>query len=194
MSRAGRRHPDQAERAHRGSAQSRRHRQHHHAGGHGLRNELLNGTVDPSEEIQTHHKRLLRALAHSKIFYVHFIHTFIHTHSWAKSSLLSRRERSSLLPRRQNRELLFCVSFTRLFLSLLWILRLFSGGGRGGALYHQGPSSVCAEVQEGSARRRTICSFLYSFQLRPFQIKSFVIKQICDDGRHSSLEMTSPRR
>lgn len=57
---AGGHHPDQAERTHRSSAQSRRHRQHDHAGGHGLRNELFHGTVDPPQEIQTHHQHFLR--------------------------------------------------------------------------------------------------------------------------------------
>lgn len=63
---AGGHHPDQAERAHRGSAQSRRHRQHHHVGGHGLRNELLHRAVDPPQEIQTHHKYILRRFTCSK--------------------------------------------------------------------------------------------------------------------------------
>lgn len=57
---AGGHHPDQAERAHRGSAQSRRHRQHHHVGGHGLRNELFNRTVDTPQKIQTNHQYLLK--------------------------------------------------------------------------------------------------------------------------------------
>lgn len=60
MPRAGGHYPDQAERAHRGPAQSRRHRQHHHAGRHSLRNELLNGPVDTAQEVQTHHQHLLR--------------------------------------------------------------------------------------------------------------------------------------
>lgn len=60
---AGGHHPDQAKRAHRGPAQSRRHRQHHHAGGHSLRNELLHRAVDTAQEIQTHHQYLLRRFA-----------------------------------------------------------------------------------------------------------------------------------
>lgn len=59
MSGAGRHHPDQAERAHGGFAQSRWHGEHNHAGGHSFRNELLHRTVDSSEEIQTHHQLLL---------------------------------------------------------------------------------------------------------------------------------------
>lgn len=55
--------PDQAKRAHRGPAQSRRHRQHHHAGRHSLRNELLHRAVDTPQEIQTHHQYLLRRFA-----------------------------------------------------------------------------------------------------------------------------------
>lgn len=60
MPRAGGHYPDQAERAHRGPAQSRRHRQHHHAGRHSLRNELLYRPVDTAQEVQTHHQHLLR--------------------------------------------------------------------------------------------------------------------------------------
>lgn len=60
MPRAGGHYPDQAERAHRGPAQSRRHRQHHHAGRHSLRNELLHRPVDTAQEVQTHHQHLLR--------------------------------------------------------------------------------------------------------------------------------------
>lgn len=63
MPRAGGHYPDQAERAHRGPAQSRRHRQHHHAGRHSLRNELLHRPVDTAEEVQTHHQHLLRLSA-----------------------------------------------------------------------------------------------------------------------------------
>lgn len=92
---AGGHHPDQAERTHRGPAQSRRHRQHHHAGGHSLRNELLHRTVDPPQEIQTHHQYLLRRFACSKSHTQNFLSTskkHVYTltsiciHIWAKSS------------------------------------------------------------------------------------------------------------
>ena len=70
---AGGHHPDQAERTHGGSPQGGRHRQHHHAGGHSLRNELLHRTVDPSQEIQTHHQHLLRSFKGSKSHIPNFL-------------------------------------------------------------------------------------------------------------------------
>lgn len=134
---AGGHHPDQAERTHRGSAQSRRHRQHHHAGGHSLRNELLHRTVDPPQEIQTHHQYLLRSFTSSKkhtskISYPlkkrKCLHTYkyLHTHlgqikHWA-GERSSRRERSSLFLRRQNAGLFeeyFCTFCLVVSLSLL---------------------------------------------------------------------------
>uniref|UniRef100_A0A3B5QU16 Negative elongation factor complex member A n=2 Tax=Poeciliinae TaxID=586240 RepID=A0A3B5QU16_XIPMA len=102
---AGGHHPDQAERAHGGSAQSRRHRQHDHAGRHGLRNELFDRTVDPPQEIQTHHQHFLkgpnthknpRPKIHTHTSHTHKKkNTFMYTNIWAKSSShrLSRRER-----------------------------------------------------------------------------------------------------
>lgn len=95
---AGGHHPDQAERAHRGPAQSRRHRQHHHAGGHSLRNELLHGAVDTAQEIQTHHQYVLRVSARCSASHTRNFsstskrnmftrtHTSICIHVWAKSS------------------------------------------------------------------------------------------------------------
>lgn len=106
---AGGHHPDQAERTHGGSPQGGRHRQHHHAGGHSLRNELLHRTVDPSQEIQTHHQHLLRSFKASKSHIPNFLSpasikkklvyilTSICIHIWAKSSArASRRDGSSL--------------------------------------------------------------------------------------------------
>lgn len=107
---AGGHHPDQAERAHRGPAQSRRHRQHHHAGGHGLRNELLHGAVDTAQEIQTHHQHVLRVPArcsasHTRNFsstskrnMFTRIHTSIYIHVWAKSSAGWARDRGDKGP------------------------------------------------------------------------------------------------
>lgn len=60
LSRAGWHHSDQTERTHRDSTQSRWNRQHHHAGGHSVWNELLYWAMDPPQEIQTHYQRLLR--------------------------------------------------------------------------------------------------------------------------------------
>ncbi|XP_055290180.1 negative elongation factor A isoform X2 [Moschus berezovskii] len=45
---------DQAERAHGGPAQVRRPGQHHHAGGHSLRDELRHRPVDTLQEVQAH--------------------------------------------------------------------------------------------------------------------------------------------
>uniref|UniRef100_A0A8B9XU87 Negative elongation factor complex member A n=1 Tax=Bos mutus grunniens TaxID=30521 RepID=A0A8B9XU87_BOSMU len=56
---AGRRDPDQAERAHGGPAQVGRPGQHHHAGGHGLRDELRHRPVDALQEVQAHGQRVL---------------------------------------------------------------------------------------------------------------------------------------
>ncbi|XP_047654279.1 negative elongation factor A isoform X1 [Phacochoerus africanus] len=56
---AGRRDPDQAERAHGGPAQVGRPGQHHHAGGHGVRDELRHGPVDALQEVQAHGQRVL---------------------------------------------------------------------------------------------------------------------------------------
>lgn len=91
---AGGHHSDQAERTHRSSAQSGRHRQHYHAGGHSLRNELLHGAVDPPQEIQAHHKYILRRFTRSKPHTKFLIHVRKHVytyksiciHIWAKSS------------------------------------------------------------------------------------------------------------
>ncbi|XP_024907510.1 negative elongation factor A isoform X1 [Pteropus alecto] len=56
---AGRRDPDQAQRAHGGPAQVGRPGQHHHAGGHGVRDELRHGPVDALQEVQAHGQRVL---------------------------------------------------------------------------------------------------------------------------------------
>lgn len=99
LSGAGRHHPDQTERAHGGFAQSGRHRQHHHAGGHRVRNELLHRTVDAPEEIQTHHQHVLRRLRpHWEPLHVDimFTHPGISVHVWGGGDTWSRRERSSL--------------------------------------------------------------------------------------------------
>lgn len=142
---AGGHHPDQAERAHGGLAQSRRHRQHHDAGGHSLRNELLHRAVDPPQEIQTHHQYLLRRIArsetHNRKFLIHFkkkttclhthTHKYLHTHlgqikHWA-GERSSRRERSSLFLRRQNAGLFeeyFCTFCLVVSLTLLLFLFL----------------------------------------------------------------------
>uniref|UniRef100_A0A8D1H981 Negative elongation factor complex member A n=1 Tax=Sus scrofa TaxID=9823 RepID=A0A8D1H981_PIG len=56
---AGRRDPDQAERAHGGPAQVGRPGQHHHAGGHRVRDELRHGPVDALQEVQAHGQRVL---------------------------------------------------------------------------------------------------------------------------------------
>ncbi|XP_027796049.3 negative elongation factor A isoform X1 [Marmota flaviventris] len=54
------RDPDQAERAHRGPAQGRWPGQHHHAGGHCVRDELRHRPVDTLQEVQAHDQRILR--------------------------------------------------------------------------------------------------------------------------------------
>lgn len=89
---AGGDNPDQAKRAHRGPAQSRRHRQHHHAGRHSLRNELLHRAVDTPQEIQTHHQYLLRRFAlllkvtHPK-FLIHIKTKHVYTHKYLHTRL-----------------------------------------------------------------------------------------------------------
>lgn len=128
---AGGDHPDQAERAHGGPPQSRRHRQHHHAGGHSLWNELLHGTVDPPQEIQTHHQHLLRRFALSKKKITRtskvsdplrrsHVYTFksICIHIWAKWSSGRWRERERLpVPAPPK-----CRTLWRIFLYFIWLL------------------------------------------------------------------------
>ncbi|XP_026921301.2 negative elongation factor A isoform X1 [Acinonyx jubatus] len=58
---AGRRDPDQAQRAHGGPAQVGRPGQHHHAGGHRVRDELCHRPVDALQEVQAHGQRVLGA-------------------------------------------------------------------------------------------------------------------------------------
>lgn len=55
--------PDQAQRAHRGSTQGRRPGQHHHAGGHSVRDELRYRPVDTLQEVQAYDQRVLSAVS-----------------------------------------------------------------------------------------------------------------------------------
>lgn len=139
---AGGYNPDQAKRAHRGPAQSRRHRQHHHAGRHSLRNELLHRAVDTPEEIQAHHQYLLRRsaccskshtqnfLSTSKTKHV-YTYKYLHTRlgqikHWA-GKRSSRRERFSLFLRCQNAGLFeerFCT-FCLIVSLVLFIVSVF---------------------------------------------------------------------
>lgn len=55
--------PDQAQRAHRGSAQGRRPGQYHHASGHSVRDELRHRPVDTLQEVQAHDQCVLSAIS-----------------------------------------------------------------------------------------------------------------------------------
>lgn len=180
MSGAGGHHPDQAERTHRGSAQSGRHRQHHHAGGHGFRNELLHRTVDPPQEIQTHHKYLLRHFTSLRPHPQNFLSTsknkkhvytykYSYTFIWAKSKHLeaerwSRRERSSLFLQRQN-----CRTWKKMFvLFSRFIVSVFTPPphfperlrGQRRRADGCGTINICTETQ-ACKKRRAVCILLY---------------------------------
>lgn len=63
MSGAGGCDPDQAQRAHRGSAQGRRPGQYHHVSGHSVRDELRHRPVDTLQEVQAYDQCVLSAVS-----------------------------------------------------------------------------------------------------------------------------------
>lgn len=220
---AGGHHPDQAERTHGGPAQSRRHRQHHHAGGHSLRNELLHRTVDPPQEIQTHHQHLLRRSSRSKSHTQNFLSTskktclhtykYLHTHlgqikHWA-GERSSRRERSSLFLHRQNAAGLFeeyfctfCLVVSLLLFQFLSHLRFLNDAvvRRGERVWAEELGTFSTFVLEVQAchvsrkkKRRAVCIFLYECHICSLSSTFQNRIMVCDKKRERTI-MTSHHR
>lgn len=181
---AGGHHPDQAERAHRGFAQSRRHWQHHHAGRHSLRNELLHRTVDPPQEIQTHHQHLLRRCARSGIptsdVFTHSYKVFAYTFgpNRARGGWKIVKERKVLpfaAPPKCGTlwRLVFlggCFPYPFIVFMSLPISEWCCWQERYELFSRQAPLNICTEVQACHVFRKTTSRLYFSVQMWRLQL------------------------